>query len=68
MKVGDLVKCHMGQFNSCTGESRVGVVVGFDNRGEGIHGFEDPVVCYFDQHPVTETFFYFHVEVLSETR
>ena len=55
MKVGDLVKC-----NTDPGPWRVGVIVRFDKD-------EDPVVCYYNETPMTESFYHWHVEVIDGT-
>ena len=55
MKVGDLVKC-----NTDPGPWRVGVIVRFDKD-------EDPVVCYYNETPIVEPFYRWHVEVMDET-
>ena len=55
MKVGDLVKC-----NTDPGPWRVGVIVRFDKD-------KDPVVCYYNETPMTESFYHWHVEVIDGT-
>tara|TARA_R110000824_G_scaffold263781_1_gene452601 strand:+ start:237 stop:428 length:192 start_codon:yes stop_codon:yes gene_type:complete len=57
VKVGDLVKCDLGRF---PGEGvRVGIITGFDED-------DDPIVCYYDQTPISDPFYRHHVEVINE--
>jgi hypothetical protein len=57
MKVGDLVKCDLGDYPEEI--HRVGVITGFDED-------DDPVVCYYNETPLTEPFYRYHVEVINE--
>lgn len=58
MKVGDLVKCDIGQYPESN--HRVGVITGFDEDN-------DPVVCYYDGEPRTDPFYRHHLEVINES-
>ena len=57
MNVGDLVRVDIGQWPH--EGIRVGVVTGFDEDN-------DPIVCYYDQEPMSDAFYRHHVEVISE--
>jgi len=55
MKVGDLVKIDIDR-----DKGRVGVITGFDEDN-------DPIVCYYNQAPRSDSFYHYHVEVINET-
>tara|TARA_R110002110_G_scaffold95365_1_gene246318 strand:- start:191 stop:370 length:180 start_codon:yes stop_codon:yes gene_type:complete len=57
MKIGDLVKCDIGQYPE--EGVRVGVITGFDEDS-------DPIVYYYNQTPQSEPFYRDHVEVINE--
>jgi len=57
MKIGDLVKCDIGQYPE--EGVRVGVITSFDDD-------DDPIVCYYNQTPQSEPFYRDHVEVINE--
>ncbi len=58
MNIGDLVKVDIGQWPD--EGVRVGVVTGFDEDN-------DPIVCYYNQKPVSDAFYRHHVEIVSES-
>jgi len=57
MNIGDLVRVDTGMWPH--EGLRVGVVTGFDED-------KDPIVCYYDQEPVSDPFYRHHVEVLND--
>ena len=59
MKVGDLVKCDIGQYPE--EGVRLGIITGFDED-------DDPIVCYSDLNhtPQSEPFYRDHVEAINE--
>ena len=57
MNIGDLVRVDIGQWPH--EGLRVGVITGFDED-------KDPIVCYFDQKPVSDPFYRHHVEVIND--